>query len=139
LIESGPDFVSESPSQAKMTCEAEHFKTCNYKAVSTHSGPDVGASIPSAESDKGTDNEAAIISLSIVAVVCVLSIGFLAYRMHLLKKYLHRLEEEGRSPPPMSTGDYVTSAFMPLEKIVSKKESAGASKVQETSESSQPV
>ncbi|CAB9527689.1 Periplasmic binding proteins and sugar binding domain of LacI family [Seminavis robusta] len=167
LIETGPDFVLESPSQAKQTCELGHFKTCEWEAVSTTSGPDVAdstpttgtsdsggdtsssgsnnntpsdedasASIPAsgssnAESEGGSDNKAAIVSLSIVAVVCILSIGFLAYRMHLLKKYVHRLEEDGRAPPQMSTGDYISSAYMPPEQIVNRKGGGGANEVKD--------
>lgn len=118
LIESGPDFVFGSPSQAQQTCELEHFKSCDWVAVSE--GTALGSDI-APESSGGGGNEAAIISLSIVALVCLFSIAFLAYRMHLLKNYVHRLEEQGQSPPRLTTGDYITSAYMPVEKIVNDR------------------
>jgi len=124
----------EAPTQAKMVCESNHFKTCDWEDVNT--GSDIA--MPAVQHrDSGTDdtNKGAIIALSIVAVVCVLGLAFLTYRIHLLKKYVHRLDEEGRAPPSLTTGDYMTSAFMPLDKIVSRK--AEATEAAENSESSQ--
>lgn len=133
LIETGPDFVFSSPSKEQQICEANHFKSCEYLEVSTTSLGD-GPGIPtgSRSSESGSGNEGAIIGLSIVAIVCLFAIIFLFYRMNMLKNYLHRLEEQGQDAPKLTAGDYLTSAYMPVEKIVGNK--AGATERTDPSE-----
>lgn len=162
LIESGPDFVLQSPSQAKQTCELNHFKSCQYHEVSTTSvgqgsgsqqttpttttttpgsgssetsKPGATESQPSSTSTVAPNNTAAIVVLSIVAVFCVLGMGFLFYRMNRLKHYVHRLEDP---VPQLKTGDYMNSVFVSPEKIVERKreeaEEIGANVAADTSE-----
>ena len=103
FIETGPEIVSESPTDEERVCASLDFAVCQPP-------PPAPAS--------SVNNSAVIIAVSVVGGVLVLALIFLMYRLNKLSKHIEELEKRGQAVPKMSMRRRFSSVRMPLDRVV---------------------
>jgi len=123
MIESGPTFVEEAPSEALQFCEKNLFKVCPIDGSTPISpGPGTGTPAIGARSTEPAYNRTAlIVCLVVIFGVLFIVIGFIALRVRKLNKHIATLEKEGKTVPDIPTSQKMASVFSPVESVVSAR------------------
>ena len=112
FIESGPAFITESPSAEESACQASHFPVC--------AGPD---SVSAVESEVVVKEKGGIYAVSVIIVVLAITVAFLTYRIHHVNKFVKRARKEGQDVPKLTAGSYAAGIYQSPQEVVRRMSS----------------
>mmetsp|Transcript_23820 Transcript_23820/g.51472 ORF Transcript_23820/g.51472 Transcript_23820/m.51472 type:complete len:374 (+) Transcript_23820:1363-2484(+) len=114
VIESGPAFVTESPSKERQECEEVFYKTCDEAEAAVE------------EVGQQQNNTGLIVGICVLAVVVVAMGGFFVYRLRALNKHVAELKAQGHSVRRVSMSQRALSIVKPVNQVVEADDTAPA-------------
>lgn len=111
VVESGPSFVTKSPSSEQSSCEEIFYDACKSEQAD-------GNAASQQQETESTTNTGLIAGICVLAAVLVLMCIYFIYRIHALNKHVDDLRARGKSVRRVSMSQKALSLVKPVDQIV---------------------